>query len=64
VESYGVEFMVPHDDARSTFFHHPERNRSGADIVRSAVDEIAHENGLTGGMAIGATRFSVAHFFK
>ena len=64
VESYRVEFMVSHDDPRSALFHHLARDSGGFDIGCSTVNEIADENSCTGGVAIGATGFSVAHLLE
>jgi hypothetical protein len=64
VESYGVEFMVSYDDVRFALVHHLANNDGRFNVGRPPIDEIADKNGLTGGVAIGATRFSVAHFFE
>ena len=52
--------MVAHDGGRGTGVDHRAHNLEGAHLLRSTVDEVADEEDLVPGLAIGALALEVA----
>ena len=60
----GVEFVVAKDDVRCARVHHRLHESYDADLLGSAVDQVADEDGSPVLVTVRSQGFSVSHRFE